>query len=173
MYSPLDDFLSESDYYYERPVVGYPASRLNDMRESAMKLQLLNRQVSKLEEIIRKQGAALSEKDAGHKILQSQLRELNIMKERQIRELSNTVRSLEKQNRDLDQAVKEKNEHLEVCQRRLNTLDKFLSSSIPSFERLLANFKSFAINNDSGLNNSVNGDANGESKEQTIASFSS
>lgn len=169
MYSPLDDFLADHEYYYERPTVGYPASRLNEMREAGIKLQLLNRQVSKLEEIIRKQGAALSEKDAGHKILQSQLRELSAIKERQIRELSSTVKQLEKQNRDLDQAMKEKNQHLELCQRRLQSLDKFLTTSIPSFEKLIASFKQFAMNNESSLHL----DSSESSKDPTISSLAS
>lgn len=147
MYSPLDDFLADHDYYYDRSSLGYSASRLREVREASERLQLLNRQVTDLEDIIRKQGAALSEKDAGHKILRSQLRELKEIKERQIRELSNAVQQLEERNQELDQEVKEKSENLEECQRKLLFLDKFLTASIPSFENLISNLKKFTLSN--------------------------
>lgn len=154
MYSPYDDLLGESDLYFG-DTGNYSSSsssslsRVREVREAGERLHLLSRQVSDLEDIIRKQGAALSEKDAGHKVLRSQLKELKEMKERQIRELASVVKRLEEKNHQLDLQVKEKDDSLNECRKKLVTLDRVVAHSIPSFEKLINSLKKFTLMSDS------------------------
>ena len=153
MYSPEEDFLAEEDYFYHHrkpsSSMGYAAhvSARLAAREASDHLQRLHRRVIDLEDVIRSQGIALSEKDAGHRLLKSQLRELRELKERQIRELNAAIAQLEDRNRDLDVEVKKKNEGLDDCQRKLLMLDKLCNSSLPAVEKFVANLKKLNAGN--------------------------
>lgn len=153
MYSPDEDFLTDDDYYYHhrKPTssLGYAAhvSARLAAREAGDHLQRMHRRVIDLEDVIRSQGIALSEKDAGHRLLKSQLRELRELKERQIRELNSAISQLEDRNRDLDVEMKKKNEGLDDCQKKLLMLDKLLTNSLPGVEKFLANLKKLNAGN--------------------------
>lgn len=161
MYSP-DDYLQDDDFYYQRKSYysshqHAPVSRLSSAKETSEQLQRLHRRVTDLEseqvtleEIIRKQGIAINEKEAGHRLLRSQLRELKDIRERQMKELSLTVsrlQTLQERNRSLDDELKRKSEGLDECQKRLILLDKLLATSLPAVEKLLSNLKRFSATN--------------------------
>jgi len=120
MYSPDEDFLDDDDFFYHKTTSTKPnpysdrrsANRYNDSirRESSEHLQRLHRRVTELEDIIHSQNIALSEKDAGHRLLRSQLQEFKDKKDRQVRELTSAVTRLESQDRDLDKILKKKSE---------------------------------------------------------------
>lgn len=145
MYSP-EDYLPEEDFYYQRKSYASSqhaaaASRLASARETNEHLQRLHRRVTDLEEIIRSQGLAINEKEAGHRLLRSQLRELKDIKERQVKELSTTISRLHERNRCLDDEMRRKSEGLDECQKRLIMLDKLLATSLPAVETLVASLK--------------------------------
>ena len=149
MYSPYDDSWCESDLYFgdtgNYSSSSSSLSRLKEVREAGERLHLLTRQVSELEDIIRKQGAALSEKDALHKVLRCQSKELKDIKEKQIRELSSAVRRLEEKNQQLDLQVREKDDCLNECRKKLVSLDRVVTHSISSFEKLIQNLKKASL----------------------------
>jgi len=153
MYSPEDDFLLDDDYYYHKTpgLSSYSTSnhvaRALATREANEHLQRLHRRVVDLEDVIRSQGLALSEKDAGHRLLRNQLKELKEIKERQIKELREAIAALEDRNRDLDLEVKKKAEGLEDCQRKLLLLDRLVSTQLPSIEKFVANLKKINAGN--------------------------
>ena len=150
MYSP-EDYLPDDDFYYQRK--SYFASqhaavnRLTNARETSDHLQRLHRRVTDLESIIRDQGLAINEKEAGHRLLRSQLRELKDIKERQVKELSVTVSRLQERNRSMDDEIRRKSEGLDECQKRLMLLDKLLATSLPAVEKLVTNLKRFSLTN--------------------------
>lgn len=152
MYSPYDDPWFESDLYLG-DTGNYPSSsssslsRLKEVREAGERLHFLTRQVSELEDIIREQGAALSEKDALHKVLRCQLKELKDIKEKQIHELLTSVRRLEEKNQQLDLQVREKDDSLNECRSKLLSLDRVVAHSIPSFEKLIDKLKKACLVN--------------------------
>src|SRR5258708_5537906 len=104
------------------------------IKEANEHLQLLHLKVTDLEDIIRSQGIALSEKDINYR---RQLKDLKEAKEMQIEELTRTIVKMEEKNKDLEKEVKEKREKLEDCQQKLLLLDNVISSSLPSLEGLL------------------------------------
>lgn len=150
MYSP-EDYLPDDDFYYQRKsYIGShhaPVSRLSSTREANENLQRLHRRVIDLEEVIRNQGVAINEKEAGHRLLRAQLRELKDIKERQVKELSVTVSRLQERNRSLDDEIKRKSEGLDECQKRLILLDKLLATSLPAVEKLVSSLKRFSVTN--------------------------
>lgn len=158
MYSPEDDYFPDEDFYYPRKSYSYSSSTgfsqastgsrsLATAREANEHLQRLHRRVTDLEEIIRNQGIAINEKEAGHRLLRSQLRELKDIKERQVKELSLTVSKLQEKNRSLDDQIRRKSEGLDECHKRLILLDKLLSTSLPAVEKLVSNLRRFSVSN--------------------------
>ena len=111
MFSPEDEDLYDSDDHLYRMKTTTTTSSYgkygqqrdltpnrNNLKEASEHLRLLRQRVTDLEDIIKSQGVALTEKDVGYR---KQLKELKESKERQIVELTQVIARLEQRNQEL------------------------------------------------------------------------
>lgn len=151
MYSHSDDLFTDSDDYFddtnESLCIELSSTRLQDIR-NADRFQLLERRVNDLEEIVRKQHADLSEKDASYKVLRAQLKQLKDIKDRRIDDLARTVLKLQEKHHQLDAQIKVKNANLAQYQGKLNLLSEIINTSLPSVEDLVSNLRKLTLDTD-------------------------
>lgn len=155
MFSPDEPYFDDEDLYTldmktasainpgHHPHHGHHVTPTRvSIKEANEHLQLLHQRVSDLEDIIRSQGMALSEKEVTYR---RQLLELKESKERHIEDLSRTILRLEERNRTLERDLKTKVNLVDTIKEKNGLLKEFVLKSMPPLEQLVIEMKQMVV----------------------------